>query len=203
MKIRTISCLLLAPLMLLASCAMNENQGGNSKTEEHDSSAWFTDAELEKIGLSGLECPTNIGNDISTSLTWFNQGYAFSASCESEDVLKENATTIFNYLETNYQDRFGKPRLKAISMDYEEQFFRIENKTDMEEYKDTNPSPLYKFYYVTDTTLAEDGYFKDHAVYSIDIRYELSTDKDAYLLKIFFENASKSTNGMYTFKYQF
>ena len=99
MKIRTISCLLLAPLMLLASCAMNENQGGNSKTEEHDSSAWFTDAELKKIGLSGLKCPTNIGNDISTSLTWFNQGYAFSASCESEDVLKENATTIFNYLE--------------------------------------------------------------------------------------------------------
>ena len=89
MKTKTISCLLLAPLMLLASCARNENQGGNSKTEEHDSSAWFTDAELEKIGLSGLECPTNIGNDISTSLTWFNQGYAFSASCESEDVLKE------------------------------------------------------------------------------------------------------------------
>lgn len=201
MKIKTLSCLLLAPLMLLASCAMNENQGGNSKPEEHDSSAWFTDAELEKIGLSGLECPTNIGNDISTSLTWFNQGYAFSASCESEDVLTENATTIFTYLETNYQDSFGKP--KGFMYGETETFYRIEKKTDMEEYKSTNPSPLYKFYYVTNTTLAEDGYFKDDAVYSIDIRYEFSTDKDAYLLKIFFENASKSTNGAFTFKYKF
>lgn len=49
-------------LLGLASLGLVSCGGGDTPietpAEQHDSSAWFTEEELAKVGLSGLTCPT-------------------------------------------------------------------------------------------------------------------------------------------------
>lgn len=180
---------------MLASCEEETIVGSN---ETHDSSAWFTNEELKAVGLEGLTAPTGLTGDMSSDLHWFNNGYSFHQTCPSEEIMKQNAQTYLDYFKTNYEGEFGITKLHALSEDTT--WYYILPKTDLEEYHDTNPSSLYKFYYVRDAEL-QDGHLKDGAVWSLDIRYELNTDASSYLLKIFIEDAGMSRNGVYTLKY--
>lgn len=58
----------------LASCDEEEiiSQKG------HDSTKWFTEEELSKVGLGGLTAPTGLTGEMSSSDVWFNNGYSFS-----------------------------------------------------------------------------------------------------------------------------
>ena len=81
-------------------------------------------------------------------------------------------------------------------------YYNIVSKTDIVDYHDTNPSPLYKFYYVSDTTVDADGYLLDGSVFTFEIRYEFSTSDNCYLFKLFIEKANISHNGVFTYKYK-
>ena len=59
---------------------------------------------------------------------------------------------------------FGKPRIEKYSMDTNENWYIIEQKNDLSEYFDDNPSKLYKFYYVRDNTL-DNGYLVKGSVW--------------------------------------
>lgn len=182
-------------LLGLASLGLVSCRGGDTPietpAEQHDSSAWFTEEELAKVGLSGLTCPTGCTGEISTSVSWFNGGYSFSQVCEDQAILETNAQAYYSYFSTNYASQFGKEKLVALSADYSTTYYRIVPAA-MNECYSTNPSARYTFYYVRDAEL-EDRYLKQNAVWSFDIRYE-ATD-GVYQLKIFVENASLSRNG--------
>lgn len=195
MKKKVLLPLLLSSLFMLASCGEETIVGSN---ETHDSSAWFTNEELKAVGLEGLAAPTGLTGDMSSDLHWFNNGYSFHQTCPSKEIMKQNAQTYLDYFKTNYEGQFGITHLHALSEDTT--WYYILPKTDLEDYHDTNPSSLYKFYYVRDAEL-ENGYLKDGAVWSLDMRYELNTDATSYLLKIFIEDAGMSRNGVYTLKY--
>ena len=174
----------------------NSTNGGNS----HDSKAWFSEKELSDKYLSNLPQPTGCTGEINSSTSWFNEGYSFSQACESEDILNNNATTYFNYFQTNFAGKFGVAAPFIFGEDVT--CYNIISKTDITDYHSTNPSPLYKFYYVSDTTVDADGYLLDGSVFTLEIRYEFSTSVNSYQFKLFIEKANISHNGAFTFKYK-
>lgn len=182
----------------LMSCSEEHNStnGGNL----HDSKAWFSEKELSDKYLSNLPQPTGCTGEINSSTSWFNEGYSFSQVCESEDILNSNATTYLNYFQTNFAGKFGVAAPFALGKDVT--CYNIVSKTDIVDYHDTNPSPLYKFYYVSDTTVDADGYLLDGSVFTFEIRYEFSTSDNCYLFKLFIEKANISHNGVFTYKYK-
>lgn len=50
----------------LVSCGDNEE--GTANQEVHDSTKWFTDEELSKVGLEGLTAPTGLTGEISSDI---------------------------------------------------------------------------------------------------------------------------------------
>ena len=91
--------------------------------------------------------------------------------------------------------------MKAISSDNSETWYRIETNITLQDCYDTNPSKLYQWYYIIDTTVDEDGNFGKDAVYTFEIRYEFDTNKNTYLFKMFIENASTNRYGNMQFYY--
>ncbi len=191
--------LTLASCFCLVSCEEEEStiigQGIN-----HDSSAWFSEDELTKVGLSGLSAPTGCLGELSTSVTWFNDGYSFHQPCGDESVLETNAAAYFSYFQSNYGGKFGLSKPYAYGTETNTTYYRIVADSELSSYKETNPSPLYKFYYVRDDALAEDNYLNDDAVWSLDIRYEKDSSGE-YFLKIFIENEHTNHNGSFTDKF--
>lgn len=185
--------------VFLAACNKGGGNGDNNKTQVRDDTKWFSEEELAKKGLSALPAPTGLSGDMSSDLNLFNDGYAFDQACPDKDKFTQNAKTYLNYFKSKYDGRFGVA--KPFMYGEDETFYKITQKTDLSDYFSDNPSSLYKFYYVTDTTL-EDGYFKADAVWTFEIRYEFNTTKNTYLFKIFIENARKSHNGVYTNYYK-
>lgn len=80
---------------------------------------------------------------MNSSDAWYNDGYSFSQVCPDEETFKTNAETYFSYLKTHYDGVFGKPRSEKISMDTNENWYIIEQKGDLSDYFDDNPSKLY------------------------------------------------------------
>lgn len=185
--------------VFLAACNKGGGNGDNNKTQIRDDTKWFSEEELAKKGLSALPAPTGLSGDMSSDLNWYNDGYSFHQACPDEDTFTQNAEAYLNYFKSKYDGRFGVA--KPFMYGEDETFYKITQKTDLSDYFSDNPSSLYKFYYVTDTTL-EDGYFKADAVWTFEIRYEFNTTKNTYLFKIFIENARKSHNGVYTNYYK-
>ena len=189
--------------VFLAACNKGGGEGGGDTYVPRNSNQWFTEAELAKKGLSALPAPTGLSGDMNSDLNWFNDGYSFSQACPDEDTFTRNAETYLNYFNKKYDGRFGAidTRSYKYSPSTNEYYYNILKKAKLSDYFSDNPSSLYKFYYVTDTTL-EDGYFKADAVWTFEIRYEFNTTKNTYLFKIFIENARKSPNGVYTNHYK-
>ena len=179
----------------LVACG-NDDSGEESKNPVHDSTKWFTEEELSAKGLTGLTAPTGLSGEMNSSDTWYNDGYSFSQACPDEDTFKANAGTYFSYLKSHYDGMFGKPRLEKFSMDTNENWYIIEQKNDLSDYFDDNPSKLYEFYYVRNNTL-DNGYFEKGSVWIFEIRYEFDTDSDGYKFKLFIESADSSHNGIY------
>lgn len=192
----------LLALCLLFSCSSLISCGEYecvSTLPQHDRTAWFNEEELNKVGLSSLPAPTGLEGDINSDVYWFNDGYSFSQSCPNQEVLNTNATTYLNYFKSHYDKAFGTSTSYASGSDVI--YYYISVKNDVSAYYDDNPSPLYKFYYVTDTTLAEDGCLKEDAVWSLEIRYELNSTKNTYDFKLFIENESKNHSNTFQYKY--
>ncbi len=190
--------------VFLVSC---KEEGGitPSKDPIHNNKEWFTETELEKVGLSGLNAPMDLNGEITSSTTWFNGGYSFSQVCPSEEIFFNNANKYFEYLKEKRVDNpsfiYGTVRIEKSSLSTNETWYRFNQTTDLDSYYDDNPSKLYKFYYVAKNEVV-DGYYKPDAVYILEIRYEYDTEREAYCFKLFIENASKSHNGIYTYHYK-
>ncbi len=189
-------CLLISCLALVG--CDDETHSISNNGELHDSSNWYSETELEKVHLPNLKAPMNCTGEMSTSTTWFNEGYSFYQPCPSEEVMIENANAYFDYFKTSYEGNFGKTKIHASSDDTV--YYYISYDDSLEAYRGDNPSPLYKFYYVTDTALGDDGYLKKDAVYAFEIRYETNLSSE-YMLKIFIEKAGISHNGAIEYKY--
>ena len=180
---------LFASIFCLFSCG-EETQTLSSR----DNNNWFTESELSKVGLSGLTAPSNCKGLMNTDIYWFNEGYSFSQECESEDVLVENSTTYLNYFIDKYDNLFGYTRSYITGEDTF--YYYIINDKTLSSYRSDNPSPLYKFYYITNQNVDEEGYFVKDAVWSFEIRFEENK------LKIFIENGNKNHSGMIDYKYK-
>ena len=96
---------------------------------------------------------------------------------------------------------FGVPRFEKYSKDTNEYWYIIEQKSELADFFDNNPSKLYSFYYVRNNTL-ENGYFIKGSVWIFEIRYEFDTDSDQYKFKMFIESADSTRNGVYTNYYK-
>lgn len=186
--------------VFLAACNKGGGNGGGGDTYvPRNSNQWFTEAELAKKGLSALPAPTGLSGDMSSDLNWYNDGYSFHQACPDEDKFTQNVETYFNYFKSKYDGRFGAITafsLEKYSPSTNEYYYNILKKTDLADYFSDNPCPTYTFYYVTDDTTLEDGYFKADAVWTFEIRL------DDGKLKIFIENAGKTRNGVYTNHYR-
>lgn len=180
---------LFASIFCLFACG-EETQTLSSR----DNNNWFTESELSKVGLSGLTAPSNCKGLMSTDIKWFNEGYSFSQECENEDVLVENATTYLNYFIDKYDNLFGYTRSYITGEDTF--YYYIINDKTLSSYRSDNPSPLYKFYYITNQNVDDEGYFVKDAVWSFEIRFEDNK------LKIFIENGNKNHSGMINYKYK-
>lgn len=180
---------LFASVFCLFSCG-EETQTSSG----HDNNNWFTESELSKVGLSGLTAPSNCKGLMNTDIYWFNEGYSFSQECENEDVLVENATTYLNYFINKYDNLFGYTRSYITGKDTF--YYYIINDKTLSSYRSDNPSPLYKFYYITNQNVDDEGYFVKDAVWSFEIRFEDNK------LKIFIENGNKNHSGMINYKYK-
>lgn len=184
--------------VFLAACNKG-GEGGGDTYVPRNSNQWFTEAELAKKGLSALPAPTGLSGDMSSDLYWYNDGYSFHQACSDEDKFTQNVETYFNYFKSKYDGRFGAITafsLEKYSPSTNEYYYNILKKTDLADYFSDNPCPTYTFYYVTDDTTLEDGYFKADAVWTFTIRL------DDGKLKIFIENAGKTRNGVYTNHYR-
>ena len=91
---------------------------------------------------------------------------------------------------------FGKPRIEKIGINTDETWYIIEQKIDLSNYFNDNPSKLYKFYYVRNNTY-DNGYLVKGSVWIFEIRYEFDKDSNAYKFKIFIESADSTRNGIY------
>ena len=179
----------------LVACG-NDDGSGETQKPLHDSAKWFTEEELSAKGLAGLTAPTGLSGKMNSSDSWFNDGYSFSQVCPDEETLMMNAETYFSYLKKHYDGAFGKPRNEKYSMDTNENWYIIEQKNNLSEYFDDNPSKLYKFFYVRNNT-SDNGYLVKGSVWIFEIRYEFDTDSDGYKFKLFIESADTSRNGIY------
>lgn len=179
------------------------NDDGSWETQKplHDSTKWFTEEELSAKGLAGLTAPTGLSGKMNSSDSWFNDGYSFSQVCPDEETFMMNAETYFSYLKKHYDGAFGKPRNEKYSMDTNENWYIIEQKNNLSEYFDDNPSKLYEFFYVRNNTF-DNGYLVKGSVWIFEIRYEFDTDSDGYKFKLFIESADTSRNGIYTNYYK-
>ena len=179
------------------------NDDGSGKTQKplHDSAKWFTEEELSAKGLAGLTAPTGLSGKMNSSDSWFNDGYSFSQVCPDEETFRMNAETYFSYLKKHYDGAFGKPKIEKYSMDTNENWYIIEQKSNLSEYFDDNPSKLYEFFYVRNNT-SDNGYLVKGSVWIFEIRYEFDTDSDGYKFKLFIESADTSRNGIYTNYYK-
>ena len=184
----------------LVACGSND-PGGESQNPLHDSTKWFTEEELSAKGLAGLTAPTGLSGEMNSSDAWFNDGYSFSQACPDEATFKTNAETYFSYLNTHYAGRFGKPRIEKFSMDTNENWYIIEQKSNLSDYFDDNPSKLYKFYYIRNNTL-DNGYFVKGSVWTFEIRYEFDTASNGYKFKLFIESADSTRNGTFSNYYK-
>lgn len=185
--------------VFLAACNKGGREGGGDTYVPRNSNQWFTEAELAKKGLSALPAPTGLSGDMSSDLNWYNDGYSFHQACPDEDTFTQNAEAYLNYFKSKYDGRFGAINaysLEKYSPSTKEYYYNILKKTDLADYFSDNPCPTYTFYYVTDDTTLEDGYFKADAVWTLDIMF------DDGKLKIFIENAGKTRNGVYTNHYR-
>lgn len=185
--------------VFLAACNKGGGEGGGDTYVPRNSNQWFTEAELAKKGLSALPAPTGLSGDMSSDLNWYNDGYSFHQACPDEDKFTQNAEAYLNYFKSKYDGRFGAINafsLEKYSPSTNEYYYKILKKTDLADYFSDNPCPTYTFYYVTDDTTLEDGYFKADAVWTFDIML------DDGKLKIFIENAGKTRNGIYTNHYR-
>lgn len=185
--------------VFLAACNKGGGEGGGDTYVPRNSNQWFTEAELAKKGLSALPAPTGLSGDMSSDLYWYNDGYSFHQACPDEDTFTQNAEAYLNYFKSKYDGRFGAINafsLEKYSPSTNEYYYKILKKTDLADYFSDNPCPTYTFYYVTDDTTLEDGYFKADAVWTFDIML------DDGKLKIFIENAGKTRNGVYTNHYR-
>lgn len=185
--------------VFLAACNKGSGEGGGDTYVPRNSNQWFTEAELAKKGLSALPAPTGLSGDMSSDLDWYNDGYSFHQACPDEDTFTQNAEAYLNYFKSKYDGRFGAINaysLEKYSPSTNEYYYKILKKTDLADYFSDNPCPTYTFYYVTDDTTLEDGYFKADAVWTFDIML------DDGKLKIFIENAGKTRNGVYTNHYR-
>lgn len=179
----------------LVACG-NDDGSGETQKPLHDSTKWFTEEELSAKGLAGLTAPTGLSGKMNSSDAWFNDGYSFSQVCPDEETFRMNAETYFSYLKKHYDGAFGKPRNEKYSMDTNENWYIIEQKSNLSEYFDDNPSKLYKFFYVRNNT-SDNGYLVKGSVWIFEIRYEFDTDSDGYKFKLFIESADTSRNGIY------
>lgn len=193
MKKAKLISLLLLPILALAGCDKTEDKEPSFLT--HDSSKWFTETELSDVGLSSLPAPTGCSGTINSDTAWFSNGYSFSQPCENEEVLNSNATIYLSYFQEHYDQNFGYTKTYGQSSDTF--LYKIRKSDDLASYKGTNPSPLYKFYFVRNTETDADGFLKEDAVYSFEIRYEANSE-GTYLFKRFIENQNKTKNGVYT-----
>lgn len=201
-KVSIIVCAVLLAITCVGLVACGNNDGSEeNKRPVRDGTKWFTEEELSTKGLAGLTAPTGLSGDMKSSDAWYNDGYSFSQGCPNEDMFKTNAETYFLYFKTHYDGAFGKPRSEKFSMDTNENWYIIEQKNDLSDYFDDNPSKLYKFYYVKNNTL-DNGYFAKGSVWIFEIRYEFDTDSDGYKFKLFIESADSSHNGIYTNYYK-
>lgn len=183
----------------LVACGSNDDNGESQKF--HDRTKWFTEEELSAKGLDGLTAPTGLSGEINSSDAWFNDGYSFSQVCPDEATFNANAETYFLYFQSHYAGMFGVPKIENISMSTDENWYIIEQKNDLSDYFDDNPSKLYKFYYVKNNTL-DNGYFAKGSVWTFELRYEFDTDSNGYKFKLFIESADSSHNGIYTNYYK-
>lgn len=179
----------------LVACG-NDDGSGETQKPLHDSAKWFTEEELSAKGLAGLTAPTGLSGKMNSSDSWFNDGYSFSQVCPDEETFRMNAETYFSYLKKHYDGAFGKPKIEKYSMDTNENWYIIEQKSNLSEYFDDNPSKLYKFFYVRNNT-SDNGYLVKGSVWIFEIRYEFDTDSDGYKFKLFIESADTSRNGIY------
>ena len=180
---------------LVACGNQADNNDESNRPALHDSTKWFTAEELTKKGLDGLTMPSGLSGEINSSDAWFNDGYSFSQDCPDEATFKSNAETYFSYFKTHYDGRFGKPKIEKFSLDSNENWYVIEQKSELSDYFDDNPSKLYQFYYVKDNA-SENGYFAKGSVWIFEIRYEIDTKTNQYKFKLFVENATSSHNGV-------
>ena len=196
-KLSEFVCAVLLAIICIGLVACGNNDGGGEAQKPlHDGTKWFTDEELSAKGLAGLTAPTGLSGEMNASDAWYNDGYSFSQGCPDEETFNANAETYFSYLKTHYDGAFGKPRSEKFSMDTNENWYIIEQKGNLSDYFDDNPSKLYKFYYIRNKTL-DNGYFAKGSVWIFEIRYEFDTNSDEYKFKLFIESADSSRNGIY------
>ena len=192
-----IICTVLLAITCIGLVACGNNDGsGETQKPLHDSAKWFTEEELSAKGLAGLTAPTGLSGKMNSSDSWFNDGYSFSQVCPDEETFRMNAETYFSYLKKHYDGAFGKPKIEKYSMDTNENWYIIEQKSNLSEYFDDNPSKLYEFFYVRNNT-SDNGYLVKGSVWIFEIRYEFDTDSDGYKFKLFIESADTSRNGIY------
>ena len=192
-----IICTVLLAITCIGLVACGNNDGsGETQKPLHDSAKWFTEEELSAKGLAGLTAPTGLSGKMNSSDSWFNDGYSFSQVCPDEETFRMNVETYFSYLKKHYDGAFGKPRNEKYSMDTNENWYIIEQKNNLSEYFDDNPSKLYEFFYVRNNT-SDNGYLVKGSVWIFEIRYEFDTDSDGYKFKLFIESADTSRNGIY------
>lgn len=196
--------LLIIPAMFfLTACGDNGNNGPGGNLNLHDSSKWFTETELSAVGLSNLTAPTGLNGTISSSDSWFNDGYSFSQPCDNADLLEQNAEIYLNYFKTNYNGYFGHISGNHGAIYGEnETWYVLEQSNNLSDYFGNNPSKLYKFYYVTNHDTDKQGYFVQNSVYTFEIRYEFNASTNQYLFKLFIEKADTSHNGIYSYYYK-
>lgn len=195
-KFLMLICLVLSTLTCVGLVACGSNGGNGNQKPIHNSTKWFTEEELSAKGLANLIAPTGLSGEIKTSDTWYNNGYSFSQVCPNEETFYANAETYFSYFQTHYAGMFGVPRNEGHSMSTNENWYIIEQKNNLSNYFDDNPSKLYKFYYVINDTL-DNGYFAKGSVWIFEIRYESDTESEQYKFKLFIESADSSHNGIY------
>ena len=120
-----------------------------------------------------------------------------------ENLLAYNLYNQTGY--SNTEDRNNIKKMLKVGIDNmlteKQRKCVIEQKNDLSDYFDDNPSKLYKFYYVRTNTL-DNGYFAKGSVWIFEIRYEFDTASDGYKFKLFVESADSSHNGIYTNYYK-
>ena len=188
---------LIIPAFVLCGCGSGDS---GERPQFLDRTKSFTETELVAVGLSNLSAPIGLTGEISSSDSWFNDGYSFSQQCKDESLLAQNAEIYLNYFKSNYNGYFGVANTYMTSSDAF--YYKISQKENIADYFDDNPSKLYKFYYVTNKATDSEGYFVSGSVYTFEIRYEFSTSLNQYMFKLFIEKADLSHNQTFSFYYK-